>query len=105
MVPFTYLYYTITTDEFTGYLVNNATGSAYPAVNAGDFEKAMIVLPPKQITDNFHNIVEDLFSLKHNLSMKNEYLRQTRDLLLPRLISGEVDVSELDIKGVGEETM
>jgi type I restriction enzyme S subunit len=32
-----------------------------------------------------------------NLQRKNTILRRTRDLLLPRLISGEVDVSELDI--------
>jgi type I restriction enzyme, S subunit len=32
-----------------------------------------------------------------NILMKNNTLRRTRDLLLPRLISGEVDVSELDI--------
>ena len=32
-----------------------------------------------------------------NLDEKNTTLRRTRDLLLPKLISGEVDVSELDI--------
>ncbi len=42
--------------------------------------------------------------------MKNANLRQTRDLLLPRLISGELDVSQLDIahpatpRGRGKET-
>ena len=32
-----------------------------------------------------------------NTILRNQALRRTRDLLLPRLISGEVDVSELDI--------
>jgi type I restriction enzyme S subunit len=32
-----------------------------------------------------------------NLQVRNSNLRQTRDLLLPKLISGELDVSELDI--------
>ena len=32
-----------------------------------------------------------------SLAKRNEALRRTRDLLLPKLISGEVDVSELDI--------
>ena len=36
-----------------------------------------------------------------NLAKQNLILRQTRDLLLPRLVSGEVDVSDLDV-GVGE---
>jgi len=41
----------------------------------------------------------DMFELLNNsmLADKNYYLRQTRDLLLPKLISGELDVSELDI--------
>ena len=34
------------------------------------------------------------------LSEKNANLRQTRDLLLPKLISGEIDVSELDIDAI-----
>jgi type I restriction enzyme S subunit len=32
-----------------------------------------------------------------NLRVKNQVLRHTRDLLLPKLISGELDVSDLDI--------
>ena len=38
-----------------------------------------------------------MFEQVYVLSRRCEILRQTRDLLLPKLISGEVDVSELDI--------
>ena len=38
-----------------------------------------------------------MFVRDRTLGRKNTTLRRTRDLLLPRLISGEVDVSELDI--------
>ncbi len=34
--------------------------------------------------------------MQHNLHEKNETLRRTRDFLLPKLISGEVDVSEME---------
>ena len=47
--------------------------------------------------DQFEEIVNPIFSELVNLAMKNINLRQTRDLLLPKLISGELDVSELDI--------
>ena len=96
-VPYTYLYHTLTTDEFVAYLTNNATGAAYPAVNAGDFRNADVLLPPTGITESFHSIVLDCFDEKQNLHKKSDVLRRTRDLLLPRLISGEVDVSRLDI--------
>ena len=97
-VPYTYLYHALTTDEFVAYLTNNATGAAYPAVNTGDFENADVLLPAGEPMQTFHNIVVDLFDEKQNLHRRNEVLRCTRDLLLRRLISGEVDVSELEIK-------
>ena len=40
-----------------------------------------------------------MLELKEGLARKNRNLRQTRDLLLPKLISSEVDVSRLDIQG------
>jgi type I restriction enzyme S subunit len=92
------LYYAVTTDEFAEYLVNNATGSAYPAVNAADFEKATVLVPPDKLTDSFNDIVDDMFSQKHTFLVKNANLRQTRDVLLPRLLSGELDVAGLEVE-------
>ena len=37
------------------------------------------------------------FKLRTNLWEKNRILRETRDLLLPKLISGEIDISDIDI--------
>ncbi len=96
--PYTYLYHALTTDDFANYLTNRATGSAYPAVNAGDFEQATILFPPGTLLESFHEIVSDLLDQKQNLQAKNDNLRRTRDLLLPRLISGEVSVEELEIE-------
>jgi len=97
-IPYTYLYHALTTDDFVGYLTNNATGAAYPAVNTNDFNNANILVPPDVFLNQFHNIVSNIFNLKQNLLDKNQNLRKTRDLLLPKLISGEIDVSDLDIR-------
>jgi type I restriction enzyme S subunit len=96
-VPCTYLYHALTTDEFVGYLTNHATGSAYPAVLASDFENADILVPPKMHLEAFHNVVADLFNQRENLTKRSSTLRRTRDLLLPRLVSGALDVAGLDI--------
>ncbi|WP_148705509.1 restriction endonuclease subunit S [Methanosarcina siciliae] len=96
-IPYTYLYHALTTDDFVGYLTNNATGAAYPAVKTNDFNNANILVPPEDYLHQFHNIVSNIFNLKQNLLDKNQNLRKTRDLLLPKLISGEIDVSDLDI--------
>jgi type I restriction enzyme, S subunit len=95
--PYSYLYYALTTDDFVGYLTNHATGSAYPAVNSGDFQNALVLQPPSTLLDIFHNIIAKLLAQKQNLFRRNDNLRQTRDLLLPKLISGEVNVEGLNI--------
>jgi type I restriction enzyme S subunit len=102
LVPYTYLYHALTTDDFVGYLTNHASGSAYPAVNSGDFNNASILLPPNNLLQSFHNIVSDTFENKQNMLEKNDSLRRTRDLLLPKLISGELDVNDLPIDVASE---
>jgi type I restriction enzyme S subunit len=57
-----------------------------------------MVIPSKDIMEKFINSISKLFILNDNLQLKNQNLLKTRDLLLPRLISGEMDVSELNIK-------
>lgn len=101
-VPYMYLYQALTTDDFVSYLVNRAKGSAYPAVGNEDFKIADIIVPNKGIAEKYHTIAFDLMMQCNVLAQKTTNLRHTRDLLLPKLISGELDVSDLDI--VGAET-
>lgn len=96
-VPFSYVYFATTTDDFATYLVNHATGSAYPAVNGKDFENARVILPRLDILAQFDDAVGDMLLMGHRLLVKNRNLRTTRDLLLPKLVSGQLDVEELDI--------
>ena len=87
-----FIYYASSTDAFVGYLENHAKGAAYPAVVAGDFERARIVMPPSRLLQAFDETVEPIFSQIHNLHRQNQKLRAARDLLLPRLMSGEIEV-------------
>lgn len=95
--PYTYIYCTVTTEDFVTFLANNATGSAYPAVTGKDFEKAPILKPDTKTARIFHEIVEPWMLAKQCMMKKNDVLRTTRDLLLPKLMSGQVDVEDLDI--------
>ena len=79
------------------YLVNHATGSAYPAVGWSDFSSAPIAKPTHTVLETFHEVVGDLYEQANSLRPINQNLRQTRDLLLLKLISGELDVDDLDI--------
>jgi type I restriction enzyme S subunit len=49
----------------------------------------------------FQRFINPIFRQIRNLQRKSEILRRTRDLLLPRLVSGALDVSNLNIAGGG----
>jgi type I restriction enzyme S subunit len=57
----------------------------------------LCVVPGQRAQSEFDGVVRPMMSLQASLGRANANLRETRDFLLPRLISGEIDVSELDI--------
>ena len=93
---FAYLYHWVTTDNFVGYLVGNAQGAAYPAVTAATFERAAILLPPADLVKRFTDFAEPMLRLANSLQKANGSLAASRDLLLPRLISGQLSVAEAE---------
>jgi len=87
-----YLYYAVTTDDFTSYLVNHATGAAYPAVNTKDFKGADILVPSESVMVSFDALVSNSISESQILKLKNNNLKQQRDILLPKLIPGKINI-------------
>lgn len=71
---------------------DNNIGSAIPHANKDFINQLNVVLPPQKIENQFHEQMIPVFDLIKVLKRKNSNLRQTRDLLLPRLVSGEVEV-------------
>jgi len=72
--------------------------AAQPGINQSGVNGLEVIMPTEYIAQEFDQLVEPTLVLIINLAKRNQTLHQTRDLLLPKLISGEVDVSELDIK-------
>lgn len=75
-----------------------AIGAAQSNFGPSHLKQMYIITPPSKIGIMYENIVEPIEEKIGNLVRKNDILRKTRDLLLPKLVSGELDVSELDIK-------
>ena len=73
------------------------SGTIYNAITKADLLGIQLLQPTKSIVAKFEEVVEPTSLELANLTIKNANLRQTRALLLPKLISGEIDVSELDI--------
>jgi type I restriction enzyme S subunit len=67
-------------------------GAAQPHVYPKDLERLGILVPPSMLREEFEELVSDTFRLAANLEKQCEALSQARDLLLPRLMNGEIAV-------------
>jgi len=74
------------------------SGVAIPRIILKDFRKFPILMPPINIQNEYMDVTGSIFNLIHVLIEKNTNLKSTRDLLLPRLINGELEVSEMEIE-------
>lgn len=77
---------------FVGYLTNRAKGAAYPAVTAKDFKDAEILFPNVNLQTAFDDIISKHFQQGFTLKTQNQKLKAARDLLLPKLMNGEIPV-------------
>lgn len=90
-----YFYYSLI--YLKEYFNNQSYGAAIQNINTNIVKKSTITIPKKEILDNFNEIVIPIFDEIQLLQQKNQAIKETRDLLLPRLISGKLDIEKLDI--------
>ena len=61
-------------------------------VNKDKFENIKMLFPSQKVISEYHSTVGLNFDGILNLQMQNKNLRQTRDLFLPKLITGEINI-------------
>jgi type I restriction enzyme S subunit len=88
----------VSSEPFVAHATRTSQGTKMPRANWDVLVQYPMALPPKPLLGQFNDLVADVVRQIQNMIFRIRNLRQTRDLLLPKLISGEVDVSELDIK-------
>ena len=74
------------------------TGAAQPKINQANLNRVPVIVSDEVTLNRYDEFVVPCFDQRQMLIKKNENLRTTRDLLLPKLISGQLDVEELDIE-------
>lgn len=84
-------------EDFITQATQTSQGTKMPRANWNVLTQYPIVIPPEDVLNKFNELVLDLVQLQRDLIFKNRNLRQTRYLLLPRLISGQLDVSNLEV--------
>lgn len=73
------------------------TGAVQPKISQVNLKSIPVVIPPTNLIRAFNNQVNEMFALIRNIEVENKSLSTLRDSLLPKLMSGEIDLSVLDL--------
>lgn len=92
-----YLYLLFKSKYGQGLLQSIVTGSAQPKFNKTNFRALKVLIPDEKTLDLFNDTYSSIFEKITENNIENNRLAQIRDILLPKLMSGELDVSRLDI--------
>ena len=92
-----YLYHLFISD-FGKYLLNSiVTGSAQPKFNKTNFRSLRIFVPDRDSIEKFNKLYAPIYERIALNAKENSRLTEIRDTLLPRLMSGDIDVSSINI--------
>ena len=92
-----FVYLLARSDEFRGLAIKSMSGATgRQRVQEQCFNDFQIVQPPRDVLEAFSSTVAPSFQLIFRLHSQIENLRRTRDLLLPRLLSGQIALDELE---------
>jgi type I restriction enzyme S subunit len=87
-----FLFGLLTSYEFVQYKNNFATGATQVSLNDASLKKIKVLLPALNLVELYSEIVNPLLEESSLLRSQNQKLAQSRDLLLPRLMSGAIEV-------------
>lgn len=89
-----YVYLTLTQQSTVEYFQQLAetTTSTFPAIRSDDVGSLPIVIPLENVSKDYHDIVLSLYKDINSRYQQNSILQKLRDTLLPKLMSGEIEV-------------
>ncbi|PMY72472.1 MULTISPECIES: restriction endonuclease subunit S [Pseudomonas] len=76
---------------------NTLSGATVDRIPLSKFPEFPLLLPPEAMAGKFEELCHPILSLIEGLTRKNTNLRAQRDLLLPKLVSGAIDVSDISM--------
>ena len=82
-------------DAFVAHATQTSNGTKMPRANWGVLRQYRVPTPPQNLHKRFEELMTGVVSAVANHVLRNRNLRATRDLLLPKLISGELDLAAL----------
>ena len=92
--PLMVYFYTLQTVQA---LKHKASGAVFDAITTRDFETETIRLIPDRTATEFLSVATPIFNQILSNSIENLRLTELRDTLLPRLMTGEINVSNIEV--------
>ncbi len=92
-----FIYCTLKQPDIISEVINRGQGSAQPNISATDIMTIPCVIPNKDEIDQFNRELSPMFEMIINNQYENTILSNTRDAILPKLMSGELDVCDIDL--------
>lgn len=93
-----FVYLLARSDAFRQHAITSMSGATgRQRVRNECFDSYLVAIPRSDLLTKFHELVAPMFRMSFKLYEQRQNLAETRDLLLPMLVSGEIDVSEMDI--------
>jgi type I restriction enzyme S subunit len=100
--PRQYLYSFLRFSTFADSVKEHANGANVLHLSPTLIEQYRLAVPPLPLTTAFAALVTPIYELADTLERRNTNLRTTRDLLLPKLVSGEISVENLEQEALAE---
>lgn len=94
---FVYYYWQYLYDKNVFFLYENGTTGIKNLDISGFIETEPIILPPVELVEEFDAFCHSVFDVIFANGLQNEKLANMRDALLPKLMSGELDVSDIKL--------
>ena len=92
-----FLYSYFNNNKFQRYIRGNATSSTMPAINFSTLNDRDIIIPTTDLIEKFNNISETIRLKQLSISNQNKTLSNLKDILLPKLMNGEIDLDKIEI--------
>ncbi|HDS1390889.1 restriction endonuclease subunit S [Stenotrophomonas maltophilia] len=93
-----WVYCTAREENFREHAIRSMSGSdGRQRVNTGSFSQFEVLLPPQNVLEQFAAMVADSFTQVEQLTNQVKTLAKARDALLPKLMSGQLDVSGIPL--------
>lgn len=92
-----YIYCTLKQPDVFSEVINRGQGSAQPNISGGDIMSIPCVILNNDLINDFNKKTQPLFNMLIDNQKENKELSELRDTLLPKLMSGEIDVSNIKL--------